>query len=253
MIAYMTGDANPSLKLARKDGNGTGNCNANADWNCQVVDGALGPYGGQPSLALTTTGKAVISYNHSNYHSLRLALQVTSFGTGCNNTTYPGTWNCIIICIPDIVAGFARSSLVLLSDTEARISYYFNSMSALKFASVTLPSGISTLKVIDWDYSGYFNSQALYQGIPWIAYSKQTENNYSLRLTHWVGESNGNCGAENEWQCEVLDDVGSLGAYPSLKINSAGIAYISYYDVANGDLKLAYTRLFSFMPLLKKP
>ena len=53
-IAYMTGTYdvdNPRLKLARYVGSGLGDCNADDDWTCEVVDSGLGSYGGQPSLA----------------------------------------------------------------------------------------------------------------------------------------------------------------------------------------------------------
>jgi len=233
-------------------GSHVGNC-TNDDWECGIIDYSLGDYGGQASLALTSTGKAVISYNDSKLHRLRLAMEGIPAGTGCNLTTYPGTWNCITLD-PNLVAGFTNNSLALLSDTEARISYSTNSLGVLQFVSVSLPSGTPDITYVDANHAGYYNSMALYQGIPWIAYSDwDTAGLSTLRLTHYVGYLNGNCGMLDDWLCEVLDDDGSVGQYPSLKISNSGMAYISYYDDANGDLKLAYTRLFNFMPLLKKP
>jgi hypothetical protein len=256
VIAYITGreDAsNPSLKLASYVGSSmTGDCNISNYWDCEVVDSALGTYGGMPSLALTTTGKAVISYYDSIGLRLRLATQVDTSGTGCAGSTNAGKWKCIDIDT-GLPFGFIYSSLVLQSDTEARISYSTNYLSKLEFASVTLPSGTPSIDIAASDNGGWENSMVLYQGIPWIAYNDYTDSHISLHLTHWVGVNNGNCGYDSAWQCEILDNTGSVGLHPFFVINTAGMAYISYYDESNGDLKLAYTRLFSFMPLLKKP
>lgn len=251
VIAYMTGDANPRLKFASYVDSG-GNCNFNAAWNCEVVDSSLGSYGGQPSLALTSTGKAVISYNDSNGQRLRLAAQVDSSGTGCTDSTNTGKWNCIDLDT-GLIEGFIYSSLALLTDTEARISYSTNNLAVLKYASVTVPSGTPSIDFVTVDNSGWQNSLALYQGVPWITYNQFSEGRYSLLLAHRVGATNGNCGNNNAWQCDLLDNAGSVGSHPSLKISNSGTAYISYYDDANGDLKIAYTRLFNFMPLLRKP
>jgi hypothetical protein len=251
-IAFSTGSTTPYLGLARYVGSHAGNC-TNDDWQCGIIDHPLGTYGGQASLALTSTGKAVISYNDSNLHRLRLAMEGIPAGTGCNATSYPGTWKCMTLD-PNLVAGFTNNSLALLSDTEAGISYSTNSLGVLQFVSVVMPDVVNEIRYVDANHAGYYNSMALYQGGPWIAYSDgDAVGHNTLRLAHWVGVSLGNCGSYDDWQCEVLDDDGSVGQYPSIKISDYGTAYISYYDDANGDLKIAYTRLFNFMPLLIKP
>ena len=143
------------------------------------------------------------------------------------------------------------NDLHLYSDTQALVS--FSNSDYLALGDITIPSGSSAYMMIDDRDNVRFVSLTLYHGVPWIAYSDLVDGLYTLRLAHMLGTSTGNCGTSDLWDCEVLDDDGSVGMYPSLKINSAGMAYISYYDDANGDLKLAYTRLFSFMPLLNKP
>jgi hypothetical protein len=254
VIAYITGafDAdNPRLKLARYVGPGLGDCNTDSNWTCEVVDSSLGSYGGQPSLALTSNGKAVISYNHNTDQQLKVALEGTSGGTGCNSSTTPGKWSCFAVD-PSIGTGLANSSLALNTDMSAYISYSNPKFDILYYAWVNLDTKVGYPQVVDENRDGFYNSIVYYQGGPWIAYSSYT-GNYSLHLAHFAPDFNGNCGYPSIFLCETIDADGSVGKYPSLKINNAGMAYISYYDDSNGDLKLAYTRLFSFLPLLQKP
>jgi hypothetical protein len=247
VIAYKTSDM--KLKVATYMGSPTpGSCSGDANWECEVIDTGLGSTSSRPSLALKSDDVPVISYLDSANHQLKLASVVFSGGTGCTGGSYPGSWTCsVIVASP----GYDEldSSLELVSDTQAVISY---SPGALKMATVSLPGGTSTIVVIDGANAGASNSLALFQGIPWIAYI-DSDVPHSLRMAHQVGVGNGNCGDDDAWQCELLDDAGSVGQDPSLAINSAGTAYISYYDESNKDLKLAYTRLFGFMPLLMKP
>jgi hypothetical protein len=246
VIAYETWDSIPSLKLAHYVGPGLGNCNMDDDWSCEMVAYDIQTDNGYPSLGLTSTGTAVITYG--NHQKLWLALQVASGGSGCFNSTLPGTWNCSIV---DNYVGYTvRSSLIMLSDSETIVSY--GTGMGLGFATISIPSGTPVVESVYNSFGVRYVSMDTFQGVPWIAYADNTTKPL-LRLAHRVGSGNGNCGTDTAWYCEVLDDAGSVGQFPSLKINSAGMAYISYYDISNGDLKLAYTRLFSFMPLLQNP
>jgi len=42
------------------------------------------------------------------------------------------------------------------------------------------------------------------------------------------------------WQIETVDDVGDVGQYTSLSLTSKDEPYVSYYDVGNEALKVAY-------------
>jgi hypothetical protein len=247
VIAYIT--SNGELKIATYLGTPSYNCNGDANWECEVIEIGLGSSYGKPSLALDSSNIPVISYSDNGHNQLKLATAVSSGGTGCTGGSYPGSWACSEV-VSITYYGSPDSSLALVSDNQAIVSFTLGS--TLKLATVSLPVGIISLEIVDGYNGGNYNSLALYGSVPWIAYVNPYEH-HTLRLAHQVGAGNGNCGTDSAWQCEVLDDAGSVGQYPSLKINSAGMAYISYYDDSNGDLKLAYTRLFSFMPLLKKP
>ncbi|GEM_PF-5200341 len=246
-IAYRTSAS--ELKLAvYAGGPSADSCNGNADWGCEVVDTGLGTTSGRPSLVLDSSDIPIISYLDSQNDQMKLATVVFSGGTGCSGGDYPGSWSCnVVSAVPGY--NYLDSSMVLASDSQVLISF---APGMLKLATVDIPVVTPAIEVVDAINGGGSNSLDLYRGDPWIAYT-DANTSHALRLAHRVGAGNGNCGDDSAWQCDVLDSTGSVGQDPSLQINSSGVAYISYYDETNKDLKLAYTRLFSFMPLLKKP
>ena len=69
----------------------------------------------------------------------------------------------------------------------------------------------------------------------------------SLRMAKHVG-SGGNCGPNNDWMCEIVDDVGNVGQYNSIAIDPVDdLPIIAYYDTTNGGaLKLAVRRVFDW-------
>jgi hypothetical protein len=102
-------------------------------------------------------------------------------------------------------------------------------------------------------YSGEENSLIVVgTTMPVIAYYSGRWSDLMIAYKIGSGES-ANCGEGLNWYCEVLDEKGRVGNYPSIKLDPSGRLYISYYDWTNGDLKLAFQALPSFMPLVKKP
>jgi hypothetical protein len=88
-------------------------------------------------------------------------------------------------------------------------------------------------------------------GTPWISYYNAATT--ALRVAHRVG-SGGNCGPDNTWYCETVDNTGSVGTYSSIDVhpntsapplNTRRIG-VAYYDAGNGALKFAE---YSCLPL----
>jgi hypothetical protein len=242
-IAYFDLFDDPyDLHLATYVGSG-GNCTGNTEWNCQVVDGNLGGEGGYVSLVLDSGGHAMISYADAEKLQLKLAFQVPSGGSGCS--TASSTWNCMVIA-SFVHSPYVINSLALASDTDARISLYDPDNGGVYYASVNLPTKTVSIEEVDPD-GIYDNSIAVYKEIPYIAY-QQHDN--GLWFARRVGGGIGNCGTANNWRCEAVDATGDTGEWPSLKIRSDGVAFISYYDRSMGDLKLARMVILSFLPMI---
>jgi hypothetical protein len=74
-------------------------------------------------------------------------------------------------------------------------------------------------------------------------------NYEGLRMAKYVG-SGGNCGSNNDWECELVDQVGNVGQYSSIAIAADGLPIIAYYDATNGGnggaLKLAVRTVFDW-------
>ena len=71
-------------------------------------------------------------------------------------------------------------------------------------------------------------------------------NYEGLRMAKYVG-SGGNCGSNNNWECELVDQDGNVGQYSSIAIAADGLPIIAYYDTTNGGaLKLAVRTVFDW-------
>lgn len=81
-------------------------------------------------------------------------------------------------------------------------------------------------------------------GRPYISY--YDANYEGLRMAKYVG-SGGNCGSNNNWECELVDNDGNVGQYSSIAIAPDGLPIIAYYDTTDGGaLKLAIRRVFDW-------
>jgi len=80
---------------------------------------------------------------------------------------------------------------------------------------------------------------------PYISY--YDANYEGLRMAKYVG-SGGNCGSNNDWMCEMVDQDGNVGQYSSIELDPIDdFPMIAYYDTTDGgSLKLAVRTLFDW-------
>jgi hypothetical protein len=77
-------------------------------------------------------------------------------------------------------------------------------------------------------------------GWPFISYYNEALGG-CLYLARYVGPSNGACGPNHDWNCQILDSLGSVGQYNAIATYPSGNGvriFISYYDFTWGALKL---------------
>lgn len=71
---------------------------------------------------------------------------------------------------------------------------------------------------------------------PWISFYDNWNEN--LRVAKYVGSGGTGC-ASTAWTCTNVDITGDRGHYSSLVFDNSGMAWISYLDGTNADLRLA--------------
>ncbi len=223
-----------------------GICGPGGTWKCVDVDQA-GAGGAGVSLDIDPYGTAYISYIDATDQLVKVASFVGSGGS-CSNPF----WQCDTITEATHYTVDGETSISAdFSNGVVMVSFYNTGAATLMYASFNLGGGWSH-EVVDFgDYVGKENSLTVIGTTPVIAYLD--ELNFDLKLATRVGFGTGNCGENDHWYCETLDSIGHVGSHPSISNNSNGLLYISYYDSTNGDLKLAFQALPTFMPLVKKP
>jgi hypothetical protein len=211
------------------------NC-AGDNESIEVVDSA-GNVGLYTSLALDGAGNPVISYYEANdaanpdTGNLKLA--------HCNDANCAGGDESIQKV--DSLGNVGQyTSLALDGAGNPVISYYDVSNTNLKLAHCSdancTPGNVSSQTVDNVGTNGSYNSLALdAAGNPVISYRDATPANLDLKLAQC---SDADCtpGQVNILTVDGSDDVGQ---YTSLALDVGGLPVISYYDVTNGDLKLA--------------
>ncbi len=131
------------------------------------------------------------------------------------------------------------SSLVLDSQGNPVIAYFDGTIGTLKLAHCNDPNCAgndeSIMVVALTGQSDSFPSLVLDSaGNPVISYYQPFDGD--LKVAHC---NDPNCAGNNE-SIVAIDTVGDVGLFSSLMLDSAGNPVISYYDGANGDLKLVH-------------
>jgi len=221
VISY-TDTSNGALKLARCANE---SC---SDKTLTTVDTIGGVNAiGSTSLALNSSGFAVISYYDDQNNDLELAI--------CNDATCS---NPILKTVDGGVNRGKDSSLALNSNGHAVISYYDEENFELKLAicndAVCSNPSISTVDGSSTIAGGYTSLVLNESGFPVISYHSWTDDALMLAI---CGDAT--CSAANSIIRIVDDATSGEGRQTSLALNSNGFAVISYYDSGLDDLKLA--------------
>lgn len=138
-------------------------------------------------------------------------------------------------------------SLALDSEQRPAISYVDRDVAQLKFARYVQSGGNCGLSG-DWQCdpiapasSGpvWVSSSLAFDSAdrPHIAYPSAGEGN-KLMVAQWV-VSGGNCGSDNAWLCQLIDESSWFG-WVSMALDASDAAHISYADFRNGGLRYAH-------------
>jgi len=199
-------------------------------FDCSIVEASnivdsIPVVGQYTSLQLNNLGNPVISHYDDSNGDLKLAI--------CRNASCSivGSTNKV-----DSVGNVGQyTSLQLNNLGNPVISYYDISNSSLKLAVCSNPNcSITSINIVDsvGNVGQYTSLQLNNLGNPVISYYDISNSSLKLAVC-----SNPNCSIID---CiTIVDSMGDVGQYTSLQLNNLGNPVISYYDVTNGNLKLA--------------
>jgi hypothetical protein len=254
-----------------------GNCgegSAAGKWQCDLIESGEG-MGRFVSLDLSLTDEPYLSYYDGDGKDLKYAWAID--GGNCG----PGgnTWRCIVIDSDGDVGKYPSLFLPRAAGETARIAYYDVTNKKLKLAYIDndnsncggpFPWRCITLDDMGDDPGVRSISLSAHQNTPLIAYrSKPADPSQGeLKIAH--PQFLGNCGPSvsippvtiKSWRCTTLDtglrvqggfpptfSFHDVGRYPSVVLNSSGLATISYYDATSGDLRITYQLMQLYNPL----
>jgi hypothetical protein len=253
-ISYYTEDAG-NLKFASCAR--STNCDDASEWTTTTVDigddsdkilvgdpphldGIIKPEevdkrGRYTSIAVDST-KVHISYyavKAWNDPAGNLIYASCSLSTNCDSAS---DWT---ITTVDSAGDVGQYSDIAVSSTTAHISYYDNTNKKLKYASCALSTNCDATG--EWttadvassagEIIGQYSSIAIESlDIPHISYYHSTSTP-AYFLKHATNKT-------GTWVATTVDSTGNIGQHTSIAMDSTK-AYISYYDVTNGDLKYA--------------
>jgi LPXTG-site transpeptidase (sortase) family protein len=215
-ISYFAGDA---LKVAACNGSIV-RCARRLAWTLTTVDsGGVGVYS---SLALNSSGNAVISYYDQTNTALKVAV--------CNDAACSSP----TLTTVDSTGEVGEYTSLALNNDKPVISYYDATNDALKVAVCNDATCSSpTLTTVDNTGSvGQYTSLALNSnGYPVISYYDDTNDDLKVATCN-----DATCTSKT---LTTVDSAGFVGTFTSLALNSSSYPVISYNDATNKDLKVA--------------
>ncbi len=236
----LTMDASPNLRFSKDTNPSFPTCDGDATWGCEAIQStnSVGTYN---SFAFDPAGRPWLSYYDSTNSALRYAKYSGSGGTGCANTQ----WTCAAMETTNTKG--QHSSLAFAGDGTPWVAFRDNTAGTLRVAQEVSASGscLSTGGTALWNCSaidngstGQYTSIAFSKSdVPWIAYYDNT--NFRLRMAQYVGLNGTGCGLSTAWTCTTVDATVTAGQFSNLSFDSSGTPWISYYDSANGQLRVA--------------
>jgi hypothetical protein len=133
-------------------------------------------------------------------------------------------------------------SLLGVTLTQARSSRHSTLSSAINLSAANLPWHGEYVQKVDSPLDvGAYTSLALnpVNNLAYISY--YDAYNGDLMLAHFAPNGSGNCGTDNNWFCESIDQDGDVGRFSSIDLWSGSPSGykigISYYDQTNRSFK----------------
>ena len=235
VISYM--DFNTSFNYKLLFAKCTANpCTTATNWSTTTVETA-GDTGYNSSIAIGTDGYPVISYREGIGLDLRFAKCTANPCTTATN------WSTTTVQTAGTVGQY--TSLAIGNDGLPVISYYDNTNKDLLVAKCTTgdctSAGNWTTSTVDSSGTvGQYTSLAIgTDGLPIISYyASTTGTNYGLRVAK-CGNNSCNASTSPATTYTIDTSAANVGQYTSITIAPDGWPVVSYYDVTNGDLKVA--------------
>jgi alpha-tubulin suppressor-like RCC1 family protein len=210
-------------------------CATASNWNDVSVRTA-GNVGSWNSIAIDSTDAVHISYRDSTNNNLKYA----TCSSGCTSAS---NWNDVTVDTGNVGH---YTSIAIDSNDAVHISYYDLAHKDLKYATCssgcTTASNWNDVSVDTAGYVGSYTSIAIDSNdAVHISYRDSTIDDLKYATC-----SSG-CTTASNWN-DVAVDTDNVGHYTSIAIDSNDAVHISYYDLANDDLK--YTALDSSSNIL---
>jgi hypothetical protein len=230
----------------------TRNCGTDDNWYCRPITDYSGDVGQYSSIDLwgesvEETHKIGISYFDATNQDLKVAIYT------CTGNNYACSWDIDKVYYSnfDFISVGLFTSIKFDSNGTPRIVFYYDDDMGPNALMYTYPvasdgncgygdaAGLWECETIDngEGIGQYASIDMSWDDQMYVAYYDAGAGN--LKLAHYAGF--GNCGHNNEWQCDVIDgaDGSDVGMYASLKApqSAGGAIRIAYYDKTNGQLK----------------
>jgi hypothetical protein len=201
---------------------------AGGDEIISTID-STGDTGLYTAIIIGQDGLPVISYLDFTEFVLKVAK--------CNDAACAGGDETLSVVDPRVALGWFTSMTIGPGGFPV-ISYYDITRADLKVAAcndAACAGGDETVTAVDHaDDAGWDTSIALgTDGFPVISYYQETGGDLK------VAKCNDAACTGGDEIITIIDSAGDVGQYTSLAIGADGFPVISYYDVTDGDLKLA--------------